>query len=128
MLMADFNQSLTVAEAIQRGRALDGEGLYWIEEPVRADDFHGCARVAAAVSTPVQIGENFSGAFEMHAALPCEASDFVMIDAQQIGGVTAGSRGQRWLTSTAPRCRAIYSRKPAHICLPSVPRAPGLST
>lgn len=94
-LMADFNQSLTVAEAIQRGTALDGEGLYWIEEPVRADDFHGCARVATAVSTPIQIGENFSGLYEMHEALRQEASDFVMLDAQQIGGVTG------WLPAAA---------------------------
>src|SRR3989442_7829457 len=83
MLMADFNQRLTVAEAIRRGRALDDGGLYWIEGPVRADDFEGCARVAAAVATPVQIGENFSSAFEMHVALRSDASDFVMIDAQQ---------------------------------------------
>lgn len=95
VLMADFNQRLTVAEAIRRGRALDGEGLYWFEEPVRADDFQGCARVAAAVTTPVQIGENFSGAFEMHEALRAGASDFVMVDAQQIGGVTG------WLAAAA---------------------------
>lgn len=95
LLMADFNQSLTVAEAIRRGTALDAEGLYWIEEPVRADDFEGCARVAAAVSTPVQIGENFSSAFEMHAALRCGAADFAMADAQQIGGVTG------WLAAAA---------------------------
>jgi mandelate racemase len=93
ILMADFNQSLTVTEAIRRGRALDDEGLSWIEEPVRADDFRGCARVAAAVSTPVQIGENFSSAFEMHEALRCEASDFAMMDAQQIGGVTGWLAG-----------------------------------
>src|SRR5260221_5887981 len=30
LLMTDFNQSLTVNEAILRGRALDDEGLYWI--------------------------------------------------------------------------------------------------
>jgi mandelate racemase len=95
VLMADFNQSLTVAEAIRRGKALDAEGLHWIEEPVRADDFEGCARVAAAVSTPVQIGENFSSAFEMHAALRSRASDLAMVDAQQIGGVTG------WLAAAA---------------------------
>jgi mandelate racemase len=95
VLMADFNQSLTVAEAIRRGRALDGEGLYWIEEPVRADDFRGCARVAEAVMTPVQIGENFTSAFDMQEALECAASDLVMVDAQQIGGVTG------WLAAAA---------------------------
>jgi mandelate racemase len=91
-LLADFNQSLTVAEATRRGGALDDEGLAWIEEPVRADDFRGCARVAAALRTPVQIGENFSGPFEMHEALRLGASDFVMADAQQIGGVTGWQR------------------------------------
>jgi mandelate racemase len=94
-LMADFNQSLSVAEATRRGRMLDDEGLTWIEEPVRADDFRGCARVAAALRTPVQIGENLGGVFEMHEALRREASDLVMADAQQIGGVSG------WLRAAA---------------------------
>ena len=94
-LMADFNQSLTVSEAIRRGRALDGEGLLWIEEPVRAADFHGAAAVAAALRTPIQIGENFAGAFEMHEALRVNACDVVMVDAQQIGGVSG------WLRAAA---------------------------
>src|SRR6185295_19728061 len=34
-LMVDFNQGLTVAEAIRRGRMIDDEGgVLWIEEPV----------------------------------------------------------------------------------------------
>ncbi len=94
-LMADFNQALGVSEAIRRGQALDDEGLYWIEEPVRADDFRGCADVAAAVRTPVQIGENFESLFEMHEALRLSASDFVMADAQRIGGITG------WLRASA---------------------------
>jgi mandelate racemase len=32
-LMTDYNQALTVTEAIRRGQALDGEGVYWIEDP-----------------------------------------------------------------------------------------------
>jgi len=95
LLMADFNQSQSVAEAIRRGEALDDRGLFWIEEPVRADDFRGCASVAAALDTPVQIGENFTSPFEMHEALRQGASDFVMVDAQQIGGVTG------WLRAAA---------------------------
>ena len=47
--MADYNQALTVTEAIRRGQALDDEGLYWIEEPTRHDDYAGCARIAAAL-------------------------------------------------------------------------------
>ncbi|MBI3373202.1 MAG: mandelate racemase [Betaproteobacteria bacterium] len=88
-LMADFNQALSVNEAIRRGRMLDAEGgLLWIEEPVRADDFAGCARVAAEVATPIQIGENFMGPEQMAQALAAGSCDFVMPDAQRIGGVT----------------------------------------
>jgi mandelate racemase len=94
-LMVDFNQSLTVAEAIRRGRALDTEGVAWIEEPVRADDLRGSAAVTAALSTPIQIGENLSGPFEMEEALRLGAADLVMPDVQQIGGVTG------WLRAAA---------------------------
>jgi mandelate racemase len=94
-LMVDFNQSLDVVEAIRRGRALDTEGVHWIEEPVRCDDFVSAARVAEAVDTPIQIGENFAGIHDMQLAFSAAASDLVMPDVQQIGGVTG------WLRAAA---------------------------
>jgi hypothetical protein len=39
--MVDYNQSLTPVEAIERARQLDDEGLTWIEEPTRAEDYAG---------------------------------------------------------------------------------------
>jgi mandelate racemase len=94
-LMTDYNQSLSVAEAVRRGRALDGEGVYWLEEPVRHDDYAGNARVAAEVATPVQIGENFIEPWAMMRAIEARACDFVMPDLQRIGGVTG------WLRAAA---------------------------
>ncbi len=92
-LMVDFNQALSVAEAIRRGRMIDDEGgVLWIEEPVRADDFAGTARVAREVATPIQIGENFMGPEQMAQALAAGACDYVMPDAQRIGGVTGWMR------------------------------------
>jgi mandelate racemase len=91
-LMVDYNQALTVEEAIRRGRALDGEGVYWMEEPIRHDDHAGCAQVARALSTPVQIGENFSLAYDMERALAAQACDYVMPDLERIGGVTGWQR------------------------------------
>jgi mandelate racemase len=91
-LMTDYNQALTVTEAIRRGQALDGEGVYWIEEPTRHDDYAGCARIAAALATPVQIGENFAGAPAMATALAAGACDYVMPDLERIGGVTGWQR------------------------------------
>jgi mandelate racemase len=92
-LMVDFNQALSVAEAIRRGRLIDDEGgVFWIEEPVRADDFAGNARVAREVATPIQIGENFMGPEQMAQALAAGSCDYVMPDAQRIGGVTGWMR------------------------------------
>jgi mandelate racemase len=94
-LMCDFNQRLTVNEAIRRARGLDGEGLYWIEEPVRHDDYEGYARIAAVVATPIQTGENLVDTFEMARAIALRSLDFVMPDVQRIGGVTG------WLRAAA---------------------------
>jgi mandelate racemase len=87
-IMADFNQALTLAEARRRCRAIDGEGLYWIEEPIRHDDYSGCAELVRELNTPIQIGENFAGPQAMAAAIAARAADFMMPDLERIGGVT----------------------------------------
>jgi mandelate racemase len=75
LLMTDYNQALSVPEAIRRCRVLDDEGLYWIEEPTLADDFVGHAHIAREVRTPVQIGENWWGPHDMAKSLAADASD-----------------------------------------------------
>jgi mandelate racemase len=87
-IMVDYNQGLSVNEALERGRALDAEGVYWLEEPIRHDDYKGAARLAKMLDTPLQIGENFSLPTAMAEALDCEACDCVMPDLERIGGVT----------------------------------------
>jgi len=92
-LMVDFNQGLTVAQALERGRMIDEEGgVLWIEEPIRADDFSGCRTIRDQVRTPIQIGENFMGPEQMAQALAAGACDYVMPDAERIGGVTGWMR------------------------------------
>jgi mandelate racemase len=93
VLMVDFNQGLTVADALQRGRMIDEEGgVAWIEEPIRADDFSGCSQIRREVKTPIQLGENFMGPEQMAQALAAGACDYVMPDAERIGGVTGWMR------------------------------------
>jgi mandelate racemase len=84
----DYNQALTVTEAVRRGRALEAEGIAWLEEPIRHDDYAGNAAVARALAVPVQIGENFNGPQAMLEALGARACDYVMPDVARIGGVT----------------------------------------
>ncbi len=87
-IMADYNQALTTPEAIRRGLALQDEGIYWLEEPIRHDDYRGNAEIARNLRAPVQIGENFNGPEAMSDALTLGAADYMMIDAARIGGVT----------------------------------------
>jgi len=94
-IMVDYNQSLTPVEGMERGQRLDPEGLTWIEEPTLADDYNGHARVAQAVRTPVQCGENWWGTHDMRKAVDAGASDYVMPDVMKIGGVTG------WLRAAA---------------------------
>jgi len=94
-VMSDFNQSLTVNDAILRGRMLDDEGLYWIEEPTRHDDYTGYARICAELRTPIQTGENLLGSFDLAEAIAADSLDYVMPDVQRIGGVTG------WLRAAA---------------------------
>jgi mandelate racemase len=87
-LVADYNQGLAWGEALPRCRALDGEGLAWIEEPLRYDDLDGHARLARDIVTPVMLGENFYGPRAMAEAIRAQACDLVMPDLMRIGGVT----------------------------------------
>jgi mandelate racemase len=91
-LMVDFNQGLDLADALRRCHMIDGHGLAWIEEPILYDNLDGHAQLAAELSTPIQIGENFYGPRAMHSALQKKACDLVMPDFMRIGGVTGWIR------------------------------------
>jgi mandelate racemase len=115
-VMVDYNQALTVEEAIRRGRALEGEGVYWIEEPIRHDDYAGCAEIARALATPVQIGENFSLVHDMERALVAQACDCVMPDLERIGGVTGWRRAAELAAAKGIRMSShLYPEVSAHL-------------
>ena len=114
--MVDFNQGLTLAEALQRCHLIDEHGLAWIEEPIVYDNIDGYAQLARELKTPLQIGENFYGPREMHKALATKACDLVMPDFMRIGGVTG------WLRAAAiagaagiPMSTHLYPEVAAHV-------------
>jgi mandelate racemase len=94
-IMVDYNQSLSVPDALERGRALEAEGLAWIEEPTHHEDDLGSAAIARALDTPIQLGENWWGTRAMARSLQAGASDHVMPDVMKIGGVSG------WLRAAA---------------------------
>jgi len=91
-IMVDYNQSLRPAEAIERIRLLDDEGLTWIEEPTLAHDYRGHALIADSARTPLQCGENWWGVQDVQHAIDARASDYMMLDVMKVGGVTGWTR------------------------------------
>ncbi|MCC6198379.1 MAG: mandelate racemase [Burkholderiales bacterium] len=91
-LMVDFNQGLTLGDAIRRCHALDDQGLYWFEEPTTYNNLEGYALLARELRTPLQLGENFYGPRELYRAIMMQAGDYVMPDMMRIGGVSGWLR------------------------------------
>lgn len=115
-LMCDFNQGLSLGDALLRCHALDDQGLTWFEEPITYDNIPGYARLARELKTPVQLGENFYGPRLLYQAIAAGAGDLLMPDLMRIGGVTG------WLRAAAiagaagiPMSTHLYPELAAHL-------------
>ncbi|WP_370949136.1 mandelate racemase/muconate lactonizing enzyme family protein [Amycolatopsis sp. cg5] len=87
-LMVDANQSMTCAEAIRRAEAFSSVDLFWLEEPLPADDVSGHARLARSTSVPIAVGESMYSIAQFREYLERGAASIVQVDVARIGGVT----------------------------------------
>ena len=85
-LMVDVNCAWSPAFAIEMGRALEPQKLYWIEEPVATDDIAGSAMVADALATPVAGYETEIGLDGYRELITRGAVDIVQPDLAWSGG------------------------------------------
>jgi mandelate racemase len=115
-LMCDFNQGLSLGDALVRCHGLDDHGLYWFEEPMTYDNIPGYVQLARELKTPVQLGENFYGPRLLYQAVTAGAGDYVMPDLMRIGGVSG------WLRAAAiagaagiPMSTHLYPEIAAHL-------------
>jgi len=116
VLMADYNQALSPAEALRRGQMLDDEHLLWLEEPVACDDPRGHVEVRRGVRTAIQTGENWWGTHPMATFLDQRACDYAMPDAQKIGGVTGWLRAAALAEAAGvPMSSHLYPEISAHL-------------
>ena len=115
-LMCDFNQGLSLGDALVRCHGLDDQGLYWLEEPTTYDNIAGHAQLARELNTPVQLGENFYGPRLLYQAVLAGAGDYVMPDLMRIGGVSGWMRAAA-ITGAAgiPMSTHLYPEIAAHL-------------
>jgi L-alanine-DL-glutamate epimerase-like enolase superfamily enzyme len=86
--MVDANQSMTAAEAIRRAEAFAPVDLFWLEEPLPADDVAGHARLARSTSIPIAVGESMYSVGQFRDYLERGAASIVQVDVARVGGIT----------------------------------------
>ncbi|MGP4033650.1 mandelate racemase/muconate lactonizing enzyme family protein [Pseudarthrobacter sp. 1C304] len=87
-IMVDANQSMTAAEAIRRAHAFEDVDLFWLEEPLPADDVAGHVRLAASTSIPIAVGESLYSVGQFRDYLERGAAGIVQVDVARVGGIT----------------------------------------
>jgi L-alanine-DL-glutamate epimerase-like enolase superfamily enzyme len=86
-LLTDINWSWSVNQAIEIGRALQPYRLFWIEDPISAQDYVGLARVNAEVQTRIAAGEVYHEAPQFTRLLENRCVDALIVDLEA-GGIT----------------------------------------
>jgi L-alanine-DL-glutamate epimerase-like enolase superfamily enzyme len=88
LIMVDANQVFLENDALQRGLVYQELGCTWFEEPLRADDTDGLARLTQKLAIPIASGENNYGKRQFRQLLTRNAVDIVQPDLRRAGGVT----------------------------------------
>jgi D-galactarolactone cycloisomerase len=88
IVMTDANQGYTLDVGVNAAEAFAESGVFWLEEPLFADDVGGHALLRQATAVPIAVGENLHmcSAFENFVAR--HAVDFLQPDVARAGGIT----------------------------------------
>lgn len=87
-ILTDANQSLSPRQAMTLARQLEPYDIYWLEEPVAADDLNGQQRVMHSSNIQIASGETDYGCAGMKTILDARCTDVLMPDLQRIGGLS----------------------------------------
>jgi L-alanine-DL-glutamate epimerase-like enolase superfamily enzyme len=91
-LMADAHGTFNVAEAKRFCREVADCDLFWLEEPISADDRMGAAEVRAHAIMPIAAGESEFTRFDFRDLIAHRAVDVLQPDLAICGGLTEGRR------------------------------------
>ena len=88
LLMVDANQLWDLPTARRAARALSRFDVFWLEEPLAAEDFQAYAALRAAIDVPVAAGESLYTEAQFRDALLAGAVDYLQPNVCRVGGVT----------------------------------------
>ncbi|MCC6176984.1 MAG: mandelate racemase/muconate lactonizing enzyme family protein [Chloroflexi bacterium] len=92
LLMCDANGAYDSRTAIKIGRALEGEGVAWFEEPVQRGDLEGYLQVKQALDLPITGGEHVGSLDGFREYVSRRAVDILQPDIANCGGLSGARR------------------------------------
>ncbi len=87
-LSLDVNNAWSVGSAIDLARKFEPFDIYWLEEPILADEIANFARLADRTSIPIAAGENHYTKWEFKELIEKGAVRIVQADVVRCGGLT----------------------------------------
>ncbi len=87
-LMVDAGLVWDAKTAIHRARAFSDYNIFWLEEPLAADDYAGYRKLAAATDIRIAAGEQESGRHSFRRLILEGDVDVVQLDLTRCGGFT----------------------------------------
>ena len=88
LLMIDANQLWDLPTARRAARAMSAFDIFWLEEPLPAEDLQAYARLRSAVDIPLAAGESLYTEPQFRDALLAGAVDFLQPNVCRVGGIT----------------------------------------
>ena len=109
LLMADANHAYNRHTALAVGRALEGLGFHWLEEPVVPEDLDGCAALRRQLAIPIATGETEYTRYGFLEILRRDAADILQPDLARCGGLSEAMRILALATSFhTPVCLHVW--------------------
>lgn len=87
-VMIDAGLVWDAKTAIQRARAFSEHNIFWLEEPLRPDDYTGYRKLAAATQLRIAAGEEESERHSFLSLMDEGQIDVVQVDLTRCGGFT----------------------------------------
>lgn len=91
-VMLEMHAVWHLGAALKIARAVEPLGVYWFEDPVKADNLAAAATFAESTHVPVAMGETLAGLASFRTLLESGAARVIMFDLGWVGGLTEACR------------------------------------
>ncbi len=87
-LALDVNNGWSLMTAVRMANKLEQYDIYWLEEPILADEIGSLAKLARETHIPIAVGENHYTRWEFKQLMEEGAAEVIQADIGKCGGVT----------------------------------------